>query len=194
MPAAIAPKSALSFGAGWMYYGLAGVAWPLNTVAGSVFTDVPNPANWTLFGVTREGHELTVDLNVDPVEAAEYLEPIVNVTTGRTVTVSADFMQINATMMKRVFNGGSLVTSGAGATLLTTYKLPVIGAETRAQLFWESSDSTERWVAGQVFQTGSIQINRKKGAANASLPAEFTFEPDANGDPFVQFNAGVLRG
>lgn len=194
IPAQVAPKNALSFGAGWLFWGAAGVGWPTNTVVGSVFTDTPNPANWFLIGVTREGHEMTVDLSVDQVEAAEYLEALANVTTGRTVTVSFDMMQIHKSNFQRTFNGGSVTTSGATTTLLTTYKLPAVGAETRGQLLWEASDSTERWVAGQVFQTGSVAISRSKGADNASLPVEFTFEPDANGDPFVQYFAGATRG
>ena len=194
MPSAIAPKTALSFGAGWIYAGASGVALPTNTVAGSVFTDVPNPALWFLIGVTREGHEKTIDLSVEPVEAAEYLEPIVNVTTGRTVTVATDMMQIHVGNYKRAFNGGTTATSGSGATLLTTYKLPQLGQEQRIQLLWESTDSTERWTAASVFQQGSVAINRRKGADNASLPVEWTLEPDANGDPFVQYFAGAIRG
>jgi hypothetical protein len=194
MPAAVAPKGALSFGAGWLYWSLQGGAMPLNTVVGSVFTDVPNPAVWGLIGVTREGHQLTVDLNVDQVESAEYLPPLLNVTTGRTCTVAFDMMQINKTNFQLAINGGSVVTSGATTTLLTTVKLPTVGAERRIQLLWESTDSTERWTAGAAFQTGSIAINRRKGADNASLPVEFTFEPDANGDEFIQYYAGPVRG
>jgi hypothetical protein len=194
MPAAVAPKTALSFGAGWIYASLAGQAFPSNTISGGVFTDVPNPAIWFLVGVTREGHEKTVDLSVSEVEAAEYLEPIANVTDGRTVTVSTDLMQIHVGNYRRAFNGGSIATSGSGATLLTTSNLPALGQETRIQLLWESSDSTERWTAASAFQRGSVSINRRKGADNASLPVEWTLEPDVNGDPFVQYFAGAVRG
>jgi hypothetical protein len=194
MPAAVAPKNALSFGAGWLYWSLGGIALPTNTVAGSVFTDVPNPANWGLLGVTRSGHEMTVDLSVDAVEAAEYLPPLTNVTTGRTVTVSCDMMQIHKTNFQLAFNGGTATPTGSGATLLTTVKLPTVGQERRVQLLWEATDSTERWSALSAFQTGSVTISRSKGADNASLPVEFTLEPDANGDEFVQYFAGAIRG
>lgn len=194
MPAAVAPKNALSFGAGWLYWSLSGGALPSNTIVGSVFTDVPNPAVWGLLGVTREGHEMNVALSVDQVEAAEYLPPLQNVTTGRTVTVAADMMQISKTQFQLAFNGGTVATSGSGTTLLTTYRLPTVGQERRIQLLWESTDSTERWTAGSVFQTGDVSISRRKGAANASLPVTFTFEPDTNGDEFVQYFAGATRG
>jgi hypothetical protein len=194
IPALVAPKTALSFGAGWLLFGEPGVAWPTNTVAGGVFTDVISTTDWKMIGVTREGHEKTIDLSVDPVEAAEYLEAITNVTTGRTVTVATDMMQIHRANFRRAFNGGTITTSGSAGTLLTTYKLPQIGAEIRGQLLWESTDGTERWAAAQVFQGGSVGISRRKGADNASLPVEFTLEPDANGDPFVHWFAGPTRG
>ena len=194
MPAAVAPKNALSFGAGWLYWSLQGGAMPLNTVTGSVFTDVPNSAVWGLVGVTREGHALTVDLSVDQVESAEYLPPLINVTTGRTCTVAFDMMQINKSSFQLAVNGGTAVTSGSGTTLLTTTKLPTAGAERRIQLLWEATDSTERWTAASAFQTGSLTMSRSKGADNASLPVEFTLEPDANGDEFIQYFAGATRG
>jgi hypothetical protein len=194
MPTAVAPKTSLAFGAGWLYYSDPGVAIPTNTVTGNKFV-VAVGGSWFLWGVTREGHVLGVDINTDGVEAAEYLENIINVTTSRDITVEADFMQVSGTMLKRVFNGGTLTSSGSAGTgdLLTTYRLPQIGAETRQQLFWESTDSTERWYAGQVFNGGTVNINRRKGADNASLPVTFTLEPDVNGDPFVWYGAGPTR-
>ena len=196
MPSMVAPKNALSFGSGWLMAGDPGVAWPTGggTASGGVFTDVPNPALWFLIGVTREGHEMTVDLSTEGVEAAEYLPPLLTVTTGRTVTVACDMMQIHRANFRRAFNGGTITTAGSAGTLITTYKLPTIGGEQRMQLLWESTDSTERWIAGSVFQTGSVSISRRKGADNASLPVEFTLEPDANGDEFVQYFAGATRG
>lgn len=61
-------------------------------------------------------------------------------------------------------------------------------------LGWESTDGTERWVAEQAFQTGSLSIARRKGADNAGLTTEWTFEPNAAGDPFTWWTAGTIRG
>lgn len=193
MPAIVVPKNALSFGPGYLYYALLGVSAPTNTVAGSVFTD-SWPAGWNPLGITREGHTLNIDLDVDSVEAAEYVDPLVNVVTGRTITAEMDLMQVSLTNFKRVFNGGTLATSGAGATLLTTFKLPQIGAESRCQIGWESTDGTERWWAMQAFNTGSVGIQRQKGADNASLPVTWTMEPDASGEPIYFASAGTTRG
>lgn len=189
----VAPKNALSFGAGWLLYANLGTSLPAYTVAGSVFTDTW-PVGWNLLGVTREGHNFSVEIDTEEVPAAEYLEAIANVTTGRTVGMEFEMLQIHATNMRRVFNGGTLTTAGSSATLRTTYKLPKIGEEIRCMIGWESTDSTERIVAQQAFQIGSISISRRKGADNAGLPVNFKFEPDANGDPYAHDFAGSIRG
>src|SRR3954463_8484937 len=192
MPAVTVPKGALSFGAGYLYYSALGVGVPANTVVGSVFTDVWT--GWSLFGVTREGHTLNIGIDTDQVEAAEYVDPLLNVVTGRTITAEFEVMKIHLTNYKRAFNGGTKATSGAGTTLLTTFTLPQIGAEVRQQIGWEAVDGTERWWGMQTFQTGSVGIQRKKGADNASLPLTFTFEPDASSQPIYFAAAGTHRG
>lgn len=193
MPAMTVPKSALSFGAGYLLVSALGVSAPANTVAGSVFTDTW-PAGWNLWGVTREGHTLNIEFDSEPVEAAEYLDPLLNIVTGRTISAEFDVMQVHLTNFQRAFNGGTKTPSGSGATLLTTYTLPAIGSEVRVQLGWESVDNTERWWAMQCFQTGSVGIQRQKGADNASLPLTYTMEPDASSQPVYFAGAGATRG
>lgn len=193
MPAVTVPKSALAFGAGYLYISALGISAPTNTVVGSVFTDTW-PAGWNLLGITKEGHTLTINLDSDKVEAAEYVDPLLNVITGRTITAEMELMQINLTNFKRTFNGGTLATSGASSTLLTTYTLPQIGAEVRQQLGWESVDNTERWWAMQCFNIGSVGIQRKKGADVATLPLTYTMEPDGSSQPVYFASAGTLRG
>lgn len=193
MPFGTIPKTALAFGPGALFYAALGISAPTNTVVGSVFTD-SWPAGWNLLGITTEGHTLTIDLNADAVEAAEYVDPLLNVITGRTITAALELMQINMTNFKRTFNGGTLSTSGSGTTLLSTYTLPQIGQEVRCQLGWEANDGTERWYALQCFNTGSVGIQRKKGADVATLPVTFTMEPDATTQPVYFASAGTVRG
>jgi hypothetical protein len=193
MPAVTVPKGALSFGAGYLYVADLGTAAPTNTVVGSVFTDTW-PGGWNLWGVTREGHTLNIGIGTDKVEAAEYVDPLLNVVTDRTIEAEFEIMQIHLTNYKRAFNGGTKATSGSGTTLLTTFTLPQIGQEVRQQIGWEAVDNTERWWGMQCFQTGSVGIQRKKGADNASLPLKFTFEPDASSQPIYFATAGTNRG
>jgi hypothetical protein len=193
MPAVTVPKTGLSFGAGYLYYAALGSTLPSNTVVGSVFTDTW-PVAWNLFGVTKEGHTLNINIDTDAVEAAEYVDPLLNVVTGRTISAEMELMQVNLTNFKRAFNGGTLSTSGSGTTLLSSYTLPAIGAEVRSYIGWEAVDNTERWWGLQCFQTGSVGIQRKKGADNATLPLVYTMEPDATGQPVYLFSAGTTRG
>jgi len=191
--AASAPKNALAFGAGRLYYSSLGTGLPSSTVVGSVFTDT-TWTGWSLLGVTKEGHEFSYDIDTDTVSAAEYLDPLITVTTGRTVGMTFELMQVHATNLKRALNGGTLSTSGSGTTLLSTYTPPTIGTEVRCQIGWQAEADDERIIALQAFQIGSLSIARRKGADNATLPLQFRFEPDTNGTPFTYYSAGTTRG
>lgn len=193
MPAVVVPKNALALGPGYLYYGTPGVtSEPGWTVTGSVFTDAWT--GWSLLGITREGHEFSYEIETDTIEAAEYLDPLLYVTTGRAAAISFELMQIHATNFRRALNGGTLSTSGSGTTLRSTYRPPAIGAEIRCMIGWESTDNTERVLIEQAFQVGNISINRRRGADNASIPCEFRCEIAPSGDPFRYETAGTLRG
>lgn len=192
MPSAVVPKNALALGAGYLYYNTFGGAEPGWTVTGSVFTDPWT--GWSLLGVTKEGHEFSYEIETDSIEAAEYLDPLLYVTTGRSASISFELMQIHATNFRRALNGGTISTTGSGTTLRSTYRPPVIGAEIRCMIGWEATDNTERLIIEQAFQVGNISINRKKGSDNATIPCEFRCEIAPSGDPFRYETAGTLRG
>jgi hypothetical protein len=193
MPAATVPKNALATGPGYLYWAALASSLPTNTVVGSVFTDTW-PGAWLLLGITKAGHEFDYTISTDQIEAAEYFDPLQIVTTARSAVLKCELMQVHATNMSRALNGGVLSTSGAGTTLLSTYTPPAPGSEVRAMIGWEAQDNTERLVMEQCFQTGSLAIQRQKGAANATLPLEFTAELPASGFPFRYYTAGTARG
>lgn len=194
MPA-VAPKAPLSLGAGRLYHAPLATALPSYAVVGSVFTDT-TWTGWTLLGITKTGHEFNYNLDTDTIEAAEYLDPITTVSTGRTVSMTFELMLITANFVRKMMNAGTgtLTSSGSGTTLLQTFKPPAIGAEIRSMIGWQSEDDTERVLAQQAFQVGSLKIARGKGTANASLPTEWRFEPDSAGDPYRHDFAGATRG
>jgi hypothetical protein len=198
MANATVPRNALAIGAGVLYSANAGTAFPANTVVGSVFTDLWATAGaWLPIGITKSGHELTYAPKVEAIEAEEYLDPIVYVTTGRTSGVKFELMQINMTNWKRMVNGGSgaVTTSGAGTTLLSTGVLPAPGTEVRCMLGWESEDSTERWVAESCLQSGTLSRKAGKGTNVGTWSAEFNFEiGSVTGRPFTPYGAGATRG
>jgi hypothetical protein len=197
MANATVPRNALAIGAGVLYSANVGTSFPANTVSGSVFTDLWATAGaWLPIGITKSGHELTYAPKVDPIEAEEYLDVLAYVTSGRTSGVKFELMNVNLTNWKRMVNGGSgaVTTSGSGATLLSTGVLPAPGQEVRCMLGWESDDNTERWVAEQCLQSGTLSIKRQKGSNVGTFTAEFNFEiGSVTGRPFTPYGAGTNR-
>ena len=182
MPAITVPKAPLATGPGYLYYAPLGTSLPANTVAGSVFTDAW-PGGWLAWGVTREGSEFQYSVDTDNVSAAEYFDPLVIVTTGRAAQVAFEVMILSATTMKRALNGGTVATSGSGATLLTTVTPPAAGSETRQMVGWESQDNTERLVMELVLA--------KKASAPKGPAGNDRGPPQAGGPPAV-VPAGAL--
>ena len=195
MPAATVPINAIATGPGYLYYAPLGTALPANTVAGSVFTDAWASAGaWALLGATDEGSSFSYELDTEDIEVAEYLDPVQVVATGRTINIAFSLVNISATNLKRALNGGTITTSGSGATTLNEYAPPALGAEVRCMIGWESLDNTERLVGRQCFQTGNVEIARRKGADKAMLPLEFRLEKPSSADPFTYWTAGTTRG
>jgi hypothetical protein len=192
MPAPTMPTTTLAKDPGYLFWAPLASSVPANTVAGSAFTDAW-PVAWIPLGVTKEGHELSIQTSTDKVEAAEYLAPLLYVSTDWEGSIKFELLNVNATNLKRMNNGGSIATSGSGATLLSTYTPPALGAETRVMIGWESQDATERLVIPQCFQTGQITIARKKGADIASIPVEFNIEAPQGVTPFSYYGAGANR-
>jgi hypothetical protein len=134
-------------------------------------------AGWVLLGYTDAGSEFDYALAVDQVNVAEELDPVSNQTTGRVSSLKFAASQLTIANLKMAMNGG-VITTGAG---ITTFEPPDLGTELRTMIGFESEDHTERWVYRQCFQTGTLAITRAKGAANATLPVEFTLEKPATG-------------
>jgi hypothetical protein len=193
MPAVTVPIDAIALGPGFLYWAPLLSTVPTNTVAGSKFTDTW-PGAWLLFGATADGTEFSYKPATDDVEVAEYYDPVAVVSTGREISIVFDLAQVHATNLKRALNGGTTTPTGAGATLLTQYDPPEVGAEVRAMIGWESQDSTERLILFQTFQIGDVKMSRKKGAANATIPVEYRAEKPSGLPPFRQWFAGVARG
>lgn len=193
MPAIVVPKDGLSLGPGYLLWAPLASTLPTNTVAGSLFTDTW-PGAWLPLGITDAGSDFKYALTVNDVDAEEYLDPIAKTTVSRAVSMAFSLANINMTNFKRAVNGGSIATTGSGATSLNAFTPPVLGAEVRCMLGWESTDSTERMIGYQCFQVGSIDMPRRKGSAKAVLPVEFAFEQPATGAPFSYWTAGTVRG
>lgn len=194
MPAPTMPTNIIATDPGYLFWAPLASTEPTNTVAGSVFTDAW-PVAWIPLGITKEGSEFAWQTETDTIEAAEYLDPLRIVSTGRHGSFKFELLNLSAANVKRALNGGTITVTGSGATTLSAYVPPALGAEVRCMLGWESQDFTERLVIRQAFQTGEVSIARKKGADNASLPLEFGLEALATVGtaPFSYLTAGAAR-
>lgn len=192
MPAVTVPVPTIATDPGYLFWAPLGTAEPTNTVVGSVFTDAW-PSGWIALGATEEGHSFSWTTSTDQIEVAEFLDPIKYVETGRTGSIAFALASVTLTNLKRALNGGTVTTTGTTTTTLATYTPPVLGASVRCMVGWESQDSTERLIAYQCFNTGTVEIARRKGADKATLPIEFALEVPSSGVPFKYLTAGVAR-
>lgn len=147
------------------------------------------PAAWVPLGYTEEGSEFSYELATEPVEVAEEIDAISTVTTGRNITVAFASAEPTVENLKTALNGGT-ITTGVG---IVTFEPPDLGTETRVMIGFETEDAKARYVWRQCFQTGTVSVQRRKGAAKATLPMEFAVEkPAAGGRPFKVIQASTL--
>lgn len=192
MPQAAVATPAIAVDPGFLFWAPLGTAEPTHAVTGSVFSDAW-PVAWIRLGATEEGHTFNWQTTTEPITVAEILDPIKYVETGRTGSFAFALADFTMTNVKRALNGGTVTTTGTGATTMSTYAPPALGAATRCMVGWESQDATERLIAYQCFNTGSVSIQRRKGSNKATLPIEYTLEAPATGQPFKYLTAGVAR-
>lgn len=193
MPTFTIPTTPLAKGPGTLFWAPPSTALPDMTVAGSVYT-VNAWTGWFKLGPTMSGHEFRYNLKTTPINAAEFLDDIDQVTEGREVGMKFELMLITATNLVRVLNRPVPTTTGSGATLNTTVKAPLLGAEQYCMIGWQATDDTERITAAVALQIGDLAIKRDKGAKIATFSVDYKFFPDSNGDPFVHTMAGSARG
>ncbi len=146
-------------------------------------------AAWIPLGYTDEGSEFSYELSSDVVEVAEALEPISTAVTARSITVAFASAEPTVENLKVALNGGT-ITTGTG---IVTFEPPDLGTETRVMIGFETEDAKARYVWRQCFQTGTVSVQRRKGATKATLPMEFTVEkPAAGGRPFKVIQSSTL--
>ncbi len=77
-------------------------------------------------------------------------------------------------MLVYAFNGGTVVTTGTGASTVKTYEPPTDTATpTEIKIGWESFDGKERYVFRRCLQTGDVTVGRKKAPDKTLIPVTF---------------------
>jgi hypothetical protein len=178
-------------GPGKVYYAPLGTAIPTITAAASKVA-----ATWTSWvspGSTDEGITYTESVDTSDITVAESLYPVRTVTTGKSSRIALTLSEISDLNWKLACNGGTITTSGTGATKLNTYVPPLVGAEVRVMLAFVSNLDTEIIVWPQVFNVGNVEYVRGTYDNKAGLSLEFNAEIPATGytTPYQRFTAGA---
>lgn len=168
---------AIKAGPGKIYYAPLGTVIPTFTAAASKV--VGTWTNWIGVGATDEGLTYSESTDTEDIRVAESLYAVRTVTTSKTGSVAMSLSEINDLNWKLVSNGGTIATSGTGATKINTFIPPLAGSEVRVMLGFQSADDDEVLIWPQVFNTGGFETARASFSDKHSLPAEFSVElPD----------------
>lgn len=181
---------------GYWFWAPAGTAVQSHTVAGSKFTDAW-PVAYIMFGATEDGGEFNYETSVEPVRAAEFLDPIKWVTTDRSGNVSFTLIDYTLQKWRMALNAPTasvVIVSGTGATQLNRLDPVLPGSEVRAVIGWESLDATVRLYVAQAIQGGTVSSSFKKAPATAGIACTWNFELAVGSTlPFQMFTAGTAR-
>lgn len=170
----MANTNAISLGPGTLKTAVLGSLEPASLTA-------PWDGAWVDLGYTHEGHTFTFATDVEEVEVAEELMPILYTSVKQTGTVEFMLAEITATNLSRALNGGTILTPGG----YVTFEPPTLGQEVRRMYGWESTDAQERFVWRRCLNSGDVAIQRRKGSDKAGIPFSLNLEvPGVGIKPF----------
>lgn len=193
MPAAVLTPNLL-VDPGFLFWAPLGSTLPANTVTASKFSDAW-PAAWLPLGATVEGSTFSYEVSTEAMRVAELFDPVRYATTERTGSLAFALADWSLTNLKRALNGGTITTTGSGATAMNSYSLPTPGNEVRAMVGWESADASVRLVVLQALSSGTVETAFQKAPDFAQIPLTFNFEvPSGATQPFNYYTAGIARG
>jgi hypothetical protein len=190
-PAAVAVPNLL-VDPGWLFIAPLATAEPTHAATASVFSDAW-PGAWLPLGATQEGSTLQYETEVEAMSVAELFDPVKYATVSRSGNLAFALANWTLTNLKRALNGGTITTTGSGATSVNSLALPTPGQEVRTMLGWESADSTVRLIIYQALSSGTIESAFQKAPDFAVIPCTFNFELPAAGQPFKPLTAGTAR-
>ncbi len=178
---------------GFLYLAPFGTAFPTGTAVGSKFNDAPS-VTFIEIGATADGSTFKYAPSIEAVSVAEFLDPVAWRTVSREGSLAFNMADFTLKNLQRAMNGGVISTvGGSGATLVSKYVPPTLGAETRQALMWESQDSTMRICFYRTINIASIESAFAKAPSYSVFPTEFRMEVDSSGNTFEVYTAGTAR-
>ena len=180
-------------GPGLIRYAPLGTTIPTFTAATNKITGTWT--NWLDVGATDSGLTYSESTETADITVAESLYPVRTVTTGKSSRVSFTMSHISDVNWKLAMNGGTITTSGTGATKLNVYVPPLVGSEVRVMLAFQSLEDDEVIIWPQVFNVGSVEVARGTLDSKAGIPVEFAAElpdPTVMTSPYKRWTTGPL--
>jgi hypothetical protein len=178
---------------GFIYLAPTGTTFPTGVSTASKFSDSPS-VTFVEVGATEDGTKFKYAPSIEAVSVAEFLDPVLWRTVSREGSMAFNLADFTLQNLKRAMNGGVISTvSGSGATLVSEYVPPVLGAEVRLALMWESQDSTMRIFFYKTINVADVEAAFSKAPSYAVWPCEFRMEVDASGNTFKVQTAGTAR-
>lgn len=174
--------AAVALGPGYLYLAVLGSTEPTDLTAAW-------DAAWKPLGYTEEGSTFSYAPTYENVEVAEELDPIDSVATGRQIRVGFSLAENTALNYKRAMNGGTITVTGVDPDEIFSFEPPDLGDEVQVMLGFESESHDERWVWRQCKQVGTVETQRRKGAAKGLIPMEFdVFKPSTGEKSFIRLS------
>lgn len=180
---------------GNLFWAPLGTALPGNAVTNGLFdsTEWAGIPAWVPMGATSAGSTFSTNTTINPIEVAEFLDPVAYRSTTRANTVTFAVASVTASNLSRAFNGAIKTVTGSTGTTLTKVAPVQLGQEVRCMLGWESNDQTVRWFAFQVVNSGDISLKFDKAPAHTDIPWTGMCEIPVTGDPWDFYFAGTGR-
>jgi hypothetical protein len=180
-------------GPGRILWAPLGTALPTLTAASSKVTGTWT--SWVEAGATDAGLTFNTSTDSSPIKVAETPYNIRSVVTGKVGTVAFNMSHVSDVNWKLAENGGTITVTGTGATKLSVFVPPLIGAEVRVMLGFLSLDEDEAFVWPQVFNTGGLETERGAIDSKHGIPVSFDLEmPDVAvmTTPYKRWTTGNL--
>lgn len=193
MATATVTPARIETGPGIIRYAPLGTAIPVVTAAANKV--VATWTSWIAPGSTDAGMTFTESVETADIKVAESLYPVRVVTTSKSGRVAFVLSEIDDLNWKLARNGGTITTTGTGATKLNAYVPPLVGAENRVMLSFQSLLDDEIIVWPQVFNVGSVEYVRGTYETKAGLSLEFNVElpdPAVLTTPYKRWTTGDL--
>lgn len=173
-PAAVATPTLIR-DPGYLLWAPFGSTEPTHTATGSKFTDAW-PAAWVPMGATQEGTSFKWESPLEPIYAAEFLNPLAYASGEQTGNIAFALLDFTLKSLQRAMNGGLITTTGTTGTEVNKFDPPDPTAIVRCMIGWESLDNTMRIVGRQCINASAIEAAFKKGTDVGTIPCEFNFE------------------